>query len=179
LGVREVREAALQWETYCADLWMANPAAAKKLEDQEHSHWDWNWKARKYLLPTYRILGIRFGLDWQGLLLLDLRPRPSRLVAGRDVLYVEYVSTAPWNEDLPGHPPRLLGVGLNFLITAISHSRGLGCGGAIGLHSLPQSEEWYRRRGFKDLGVDPGYYELVYFELSSGSAEDIAAGRSR
>ncbi|VTR96316.1 Uncharacterized protein OS=Methylomonas sp. FJG1 GN=JT25_10440 PE=4 SV=1 [Gemmata massiliana] len=42
--------------------------------------------------------------------------------------------------------------------------------GRVGLHSLPQAEDFYNRCGMTRIGPDPHYYDLVYFEYPDGVA---------
>jgi hypothetical protein len=45
----------------------------------------------------------------------------------------------------------------------------LGFKGRIGLHSLPQSEPWYQKIGFTDVGPDPTK-KMRYFEMTEVQA---------
>jgi hypothetical protein len=61
------------------------------------------------------------------------------------------------------------------IATAISHSHDLGSKGRLGLHSLPQSEPWYRDfAGFSDLGYDT-LKEMQYFEVTEEQAAAFLA----
>ena len=58
----------------------------------------------------------------------------------------------------------VLGVGTALLAESVLISYEHGMEGRIGLHSLPQSETFYQHRGMTELGTDPMYYPLRYFE---------------
>jgi hypothetical protein len=45
-----------------------------------------------------------------------------------------------------------------------------GFKGRIGLHSLPQADEFYRLRGMTDLGTDQTNQNLRYFEMTAEQA---------
>jgi hypothetical protein len=52
-----------------------------------------------------------------------------------------------------------------------------GFAGRIALHSLPQSQPFYRRY-MDDLGVDPAHAEkLCYFEMSENQANEFVGRR--
>lgn len=91
--------------------------------------------------------------------------------AGQDMVYVDYVETAPWNRDKVVPTPEFGGVGTNFVRVAIQLSRDEGFRGRIGLHSLPQSEPFYRRIGMLDFGPDATKQNLTYFEMTSAIAD--------
>ena len=56
------------------------------------------------------------------------------------------------------------GVGQTLLQFARQRSLGLGYGGRVGLHSLPESEMFYRRLQMPEYGNDLEKEGLVYFE---------------
>ena len=75
-----------------------------------------------------------------------------------------YIATAPLNREIIQRPPKLQGVGTALLLFAQNRSLELGYSGRVGLHSLPGYEKFYDNRGMLDLGQDPDYENLVYFE---------------
>ena len=101
------------------------------------------------------------------------RPREAALAPGQDALYVDYVEAAPWNLGSGGSSPRYSGVGTLLLIEAIALSQTNHLGGRVGLHSLPQAEDFYESRKMKRLGSDPSYYDLVYFEYDEAIALEL------
>jgi len=66
------------------------------------------------------------------------------------------------------------------IMTAIQLSLDEGFRGRIGLHSLPQSEDFYRKIvRMNDLGADtsyPGSIPLRYFEFTSAEAQAFIQG---
>src|SRR4029077_17093712 len=107
--------------------------------------------------------------ETQGLMLVDVGFARLPVQHGLELVYVELLATAPWNR-LKLHPgARYKGVGRVLIGTAISLSVELGFNGRIGLHSLPQSEPYYRSVGFTDLGYDLPK-KINYFEMTEADA---------
>lgn len=93
---------------------------------------------------------------------------------GEDIAYIDLLATAPWNRHGLADRPKYKGVGRILLSAAIEFSLNQEFKGRVGLHSLPQSETWYRDVcGMTDLGIDkeinypPG---LRYFEMTEAQA---------
>jgi len=147
----------------------------------EHWHWDWSQKADMLNLLAYRCMGIEQKGRMQGLMMLSTLAVKGRLgsQAGKAVLYIEFLESAPWNlRDLVG-TPQFLGVGVRLLEAAIDFSEEEGFGGRIGLHSLPQSDEFYRKY-MSDLGPDSSQSQgLRYFEMSVEQVRYFLEGRKR
>ena len=59
--------------------------------------------------------------------------------------------------------------------TAVAISQMQGLDGRCGLHSLPLAEGFYRRAGMQDLGIDPKYHDLRYFEFDAAAARAFIA----
>lgn len=145
----------------------------------EHAHWDWN---RKFQLTidyslTYRMLGIECGGQIQGLMLIavgkDCRIKSQE---GKNLVYIDYLSAAPWNSKATTATPKYKLVGKVLLQAAIEISEDEGFKGRIGLHSLPQSETWYVNCGMTDLGKDADYQNLRYFEMTPEQAAAFTKG---
>jgi hypothetical protein len=147
----------------------------------EHWHWDWSKKAGMLDLLAYRCMGIECRGAVQGLMMLSTLAAKGRLAGqeGKAVLYIEFLETAPWNlRDLVG-TPQLLGVGIRLLEAAIIFSEEEGFCGRIGLHSLPQSDDFYRKY-MTDLGPDSNQSQgLRYFEMSAEQVRYFMEGRKR
>ena len=157
-------------------------------------HWHWNWvhkllaKGRLDIggaLSPYRLMGISQGDKWQGLVLttsVGYQARASE--GGKDLVYVKYLETAPWNLPVEalGQTPQFRGVGRQLVELVIRLSVAMEFRGRIGLHSLPQAEGFYRRCGMSDLGIDSsddGDAALRYFEMTEQQATAfLDAGRS-
>lgn len=91
--------------------------------------------------------------------------------AGYPLVFVEYVESAPWHTlDIPGHA-RLKRVGSQLVRGAILVSLRVGTAGRIGLYALGQAEGFYQNKcQMTDLGPDPGYNGMRYFEFTAADA---------
>lgn len=159
--------------------------AVKKMEVEElplerrpqHAHWDWRKKhqATENIL-AYQTLGIECDEEMQGLMLLKTAGKLSRLPGQKSngVVYVSFIETAPWNSPLIAKEPRYSQVGTVLLAAAIDISIDLGFKGRVGLHALPQAEHWYATHcEMTDLGPDPAYHDLKYFEMTPEQAANF------
>jgi hypothetical protein len=146
-------------------------------ERLESAHWDWRNKLQRpphwHCLVTVEREG-----QVQGIMAVENLLRPSVLTPGAWVLYVDYIEAAPWNYRVPqdrNRPavrvPRYTRVGTLLIGEAIRTSLGTAAGGRVGLHGLPQAEDFYVQRcGMTRIGPDPTYHDLVYFEYPDGVA---------
>jgi hypothetical protein len=173
----EVASAEARWRPFLRE-------AIQRLREQstegqgawpEHAHWDWSRKLRRVEGRSgYHLIGIECGGDVQALMLAEAERHRSRLPEqhGRPVVYVEYLATAPWNDRTVTQEPRFGLTGRTLMAAAIEVSELLGYHGRLGLHALPQAEEFYRRVcGMTDLGVDESVEGLRYFEMTTAQAE--------
>jgi hypothetical protein len=145
----------------------------------EHWHWDWSKKADMLDLLAYRCMGIEQGGRMQGLLMMSTIAAKGRLKSqeGKAVLYIEYLESAPWNLRVLVEAPKFLGIGIRLLEAAIAFSEEEGFGGRIGLHTLPQSEDFYRKY-MTDLGPDSSQSQgLRYFEMSTEQMHNFLEGK--
>jgi len=155
-----------------AEVHTAAEAADANVQD---AHWDWVGKAK---IAASKLGQETFAVECgetQGLMLVDLNGF-GRLDAqkGRELIYVELLATAPWNRRKFVVSPRYKGVGWILIATAISLSIDSGFHGRLGLHSLPQSESWYRGiAGFTDMGLDASKKGMHYFELTHEVADSF------
>ncbi|MCC6422324.1 MAG: GNAT family N-acetyltransferase [Phycisphaerales bacterium] len=155
----------------------------------ESLHWNWAKKAagmspaRLGALGDIRIFGIHADSAWQGILLAKAAGYYTRLAPnGRELIYVEYLESAPWNWEQPliNQVARYRGVGTKLVGLSVLWSLQLGFQGRVGLHALPQAEDFYRRRcGMTDLGADKNqerYRGMRYFEFSVKQANQFLKG---
>jgi hypothetical protein len=146
-------------------------------ETLESAHWDWRNKSRRQ--PHWHCLvTIECEGQVQGIMAVENFLRPSTLTPNAWVLYVDFLEVAPWNYRVPqdrSRPPvqipRYSRAGTLLIGEAIRMSLGAAAGGRLGLHGLPQAEDFYVRRcGMTRIGSDPMYHNLVYFEYPDGVA---------
>ncbi|MBE9063833.1 GNAT family N-acetyltransferase [cf. Phormidesmis sp. LEGE 11477] len=102
---------------------------------------------------------------------IELDMHRSRLDTEKNIVYVEYLATAPWNRSSSSVPtsslPTYRGVGSGLLSYAIHRSVELEYKGRLGLHALPRAKPFYTRFGMQKFGRDVDKYDLEYFELDS------------
>jgi hypothetical protein len=145
----------------------------------QHAHWNWGLKAMRYGgLLTYRSLGVEAEGQMQGLMMVCLGGHLARLApdAGKPLVYVDFVETAPWNATEFTDTPRFKGVGARLMQAAVRLSKAEGFSGRVGLHALAQASPFYAGAcAMQALGPDPNWDNLDYFELTAQAAEEFLA----
>jgi hypothetical protein len=143
-----------------------------------HNHWRWDEKAQELKFTAYRCLAVQHEGEVQGLSMVSTLAVPGQAAVhkGKPVLYVKYIETAPWNlRDYVGDDARFGGVGSSLIVAAIEVSIEEEFRGRIALHSLPQSEQFYKKF-MENLGIDKDVEGLRYFELSEEQAHNFMKG---
>lgn len=154
--------------------------AGHEIATVEDAHWDW---AKKRLREQRAPLGfssyaVEVAGETEGLMQLELATHRSRARASLHLVYVDYLSIAPWNRPWPGQPPRFRGIGSILLREAIRTSRDAGFRGRIGLHALPGAVTWYRDKlQMTAFAADPDYQGLHYFEFTEAQARRFLTGK--
>lgn len=146
----------------------------------QSSHWNWRRKIEPIRqLLTHGTFSIRVKGMVQGMMVLKVTGT-ARVESqkGNALVYVDFVQNAPWNRpELTGGAPRYRGIGSILVGEAINFSLDEEMKGRIALHSLPQSERFYRDKcGMSDLGPDGAYQNLRYFEMTPEQAEQYGKG---
>jgi hypothetical protein len=151
---------------------------AKELPQSKH--WDWRLKAQaiKGLLamPGFSVM---CGGITQGMMIVECAAHHCELPEqkGKHLVYIEFLETSPRNRKALFDPPQYKGVGSLLIRAAIELSLEEGFKGRIGLHSLPQSNNWYTKVcGMRDLGADSNKQNLHYFEMTQEQAEAFRKG---
>ena len=153
-----------------AKTW-ADVAAANA---QDH-HWKWRKKTQQRQgRLDWKSFAIECDSSTQGLMFAitsAFAREPSQ--KNQHIIYIDLLATAPWNRHGMTNLPKYKGVGRLLLLAAINLSVSEGFVGRIGLHSLPQSESWYRDIcGMTDLGIDQtNPSSLRYFEMTQTQME--------
>jgi hypothetical protein len=148
--------------------------------DANLEDWGWDWEKKAAAFGgrlDYQSFALECGGMTQGLMLCSL-VKTARESSQRNqhMVYVEYIHTAPWNRPRFTDKPLYKGVGGILIAAAVSLSIEQEFHGRIGLHSLPQSEDWYRQFcGMTDLGIDETYQQLRYFEMTIDQATGFLA----
>lgn len=139
-------------------------------------HWDWRDKmkaieSRSLSSPSFSIVCQDMT---QGMMITDLTKR-AKLPGQKDdhLVYVDFLEVAPWNRQaLTQTVARFAGAGTLLVLAAIELSKQEGFKGRIGLHSLPQANDFYGNKvGMSDFGLDATYQNLRYFEMTPEQAE--------
>lgn len=152
---------------------------AGKLTPKEATHWNvadghWQWPTKacdRVGQLQWASYALRCGGDTQGLMFVNLLRRcrlPVQL--NQHMVYVDLVSTAPWNRPRLTLNPIYGGVGVIMVTEAVIRSLDEGFEGRIGLHSLPGAEALYRKLKMECLGPDSAYDGLLYFEMTPQQA---------
>jgi hypothetical protein len=172
----EIEVADADWrKAFNETLAVLEKAGVPKSQWPQHSHWDWR---KKYEVTAdqlaFRILGVECQKQMQGLMLIASAGHYCRIPSQKekDLVYVHFVATAPWNSPIVVKEPTYALVGRILIAAAVQISQAEEFAGRTGLHSLPQSESWYRDNcGMTDLGPDPNdRSKLRYFEMTPEQA---------
>ncbi len=110
-------------------------------------------------------------------MLLRNMPQRSRR-SPKNLIYIAYLEAAPWNQQKLPFFTRYGATGKTMILEAVAISREQGYGGRIGLHSLPQSIEFYHRLGLTYLFDDADYEGLPYFEYNPVEGDTLEKGNS-
>jgi hypothetical protein len=140
----------------------------------EDAHWSWDEIiAQVNGLLAYKKFSIFCNNQLQGMMLVNMsKTAKAAEQSGKELVYVELLATAPWNRKSMVSAPKYQGVGRLLIATAVELSVQEEFKGRIGLHSLPASIEFYRNAcAMKDLGPDPNYQNLHYFEMTETQAK--------
>jgi hypothetical protein len=144
-------------------------------------HWDWRKKAPQLRLLESSGFGIVCDSQWQGVMLTKTASHVSQLGQdrGRPLVYIDYLEVAPWNWVIPeiDRKGRFRGIGSILFWRAVKQSKDEGFHGRVGLHALPQAEQFYEKGcGMVRLGRDAAKENLLYFELPREQAERHLGG---
>lgn len=177
------------WEAeWTPELFKLLKALNKKDIDRklwpQSRHWNWQEKMRAIegLLSNRSFAIICNGMT-QALMITDLTKRAQiESQKNNHIVYIDFLEVAPWNRKaLIEQQPHYAGAGSILILAAIEMSKEEGFKGRIGLHSLPQSNDFYANKvGMTDHGQDAAYQNLRYYEMTPEQAEAfIEKGRTR
>lgn len=138
-------------------------------------HWDWR---RKMKAIESRLANQSFSIVCQemtqAMMTTDLTKR-AQIVgqANQHLVYIDFLEVAPWNRrEISQRSARFSGAGSILVRAAVELSKTEGFKGRVGLHSLPQANDFYANKvGMTDLGQDATYHNLRYFEMTPEQAE--------
>jgi hypothetical protein len=182
LPPEELIVAESQWSETRRDL----RSALKRLEVPKAKwpqslHWSWAGKAEDLELLEAAGFGVKFEGIWQGVMLTKSATHMSLLskTRGKPLIYVDFLEVAPWNWSIAeiGQLPKFKGIGSMLFREAILLSLEEGFGGRVGLHALPQADQFYQVHcAMETLGPDSAKRGLKYFELTGDGAQRFLAG---
>jgi len=135
----------------------------------------WNWRSKSAIAlgAKRRILAL-LNVDEVEAAMMVLFGKTSREpTTPLPIVYVDFLAVAPWNRKVVQFPQRFKNLGTVMLGEAVATSISMGLDGRCGLHSLPQSEGFYRRIGMSDFGLDHAYSSLRYFEFNAQVARQF------
>lgn len=143
-----------------------------KPELQQNNCWDKDLELSKYLheKPYLKFYALEYNLVTQGIIGFYF-PGPSILELGKNLVYLNILTVAPWNRTDINISPQYKGIGTTLITFAVAFSIDLGFEGRIGLHSVKKAEKFYQKLDFVNLGNDINYKNFHYLELSSDNAE--------
>lgn len=155
------------------------------LEMGEYGIQDWSWDWRDICKRTdgqliYRTFAIECQKKLQGLMLTNLGvPCTMQQQINMPMVYVDRIAVAPWNRIQFNKNINYKYTGKILLAVAISLSIEEDFEGRIGLHSLPQSCEFYEEKiGMTNLGPDRSHENLIYYEMTSEQAKQFLNSES-
>lgn len=174
---RQRDKAVLEYFTELADVEQTDAAFAAILGRLgiPDGHWDWRLKCTIAPGTQRQAYGLLNGDQVEAAMMLAAGHQTRLGIAREPLVYVDYLATAPWNRATIQHPERFRRMGVMLLGTAVEISRLQGLEGRCGLHALPSAEGFYQRVGMRDLGIDPAYYDLHYFEFDAAAARAFIA----
>lgn len=143
-----------------------------KLEVQDH-HWAWRTKCAIAPGAKRRVFSLLNASEVEAALMLLFGETSRAPGTPLPLVYVDFVAVAPWNRRTFQSSQRFRHLGTVMLGAAVELSRTLGHDGRCGLHSLPQSEGFYRHIGMRDFGLDASKSSLRYFEFDAPAARNF------
>jgi hypothetical protein len=174
-------EAEKQWGPIRREAARKLKRAGRSEEIPEHSHWDWEKKSLKLDFLAYRCCGIEYEGKYQGLLMLMVAGKHARLPpdVGKELVYIDYIESAPWNYAKMVDTPLFGGIGMLLMQAAVAVSYEEEFQGRIGLHALSQAEKFYRDDcQMMCCGPDASYYNLPYYEMTRDIARRFTSNSS-
>lgn len=166
----------IEHETKWAESQSALLAQLPPGHHEESSHWKLRDKVDEIRgLIGSQTFAIECDGETQGIIFLDLNQGSwFGTTRGESIVYVDYLQVAPWNRRTLTSP-RFVGVGTVLMSVAANFAIQMGFDGRVGLHSLPQSESFYRRCGMTEFWRDPEYQCLLYFEMPQSQSTNLLA----
>lgn len=138
----------------------------------EHYHWNWGRKAEFCSSQlAYQWFALECRDQIEGLMLLESCQHQAILPPdrGKNLVYIEFIESAPHNVKGIVEKRRYKGIGSRLLEAAVQYSIEQEFEGRVALHSLPQAECFYESKGMQKKFFDEEK-KLYYFEWSKAAA---------
>lgn len=158
-------------------------AASFKLQLQgkpmpTYKHWDWRTKTGFLGRLDVTFFGVRCDGSLQGLMKADTGTTYRCILdkqKGKELVYVDYVETAPWNipayVKVLGYEAQYSRTGTRLMQSAVQLSLDNELKGRVGLHSLPDAEDFYSGLGMTPVAHDAQKQNLMWFEFTPEAAQ--------
>jgi hypothetical protein len=137
----------------------------------------WNWKAKTQEIES-RLDQQCFSIVSENMtqaMMITQQSYRAKIESQRNehLVYIDFLEAAPWNRrELQSETAKYAGCGSILIRAAVEFSKLESFKGRVGLHSLPQSNDFYCNKiGMTDLGRDPAHQNLRYFEMTPEQAE--------
>jgi len=142
------------------------------------AHWEWDKKCAVAPQSDRKVYGLLNHGEVEAAMVLKFGEKSRLNRSGVPLVYVDFVSTAPWNRPQIQAPQRFKKLGKLMIGAALIVSYTKGLEGRCGLHSLVQAEGFYSRIGMTNLGMDDAK-ELKYFEFDVHAAKNFFNGDTK
>ncbi len=140
----------------------------------QSSHWSWRKKLQSTRGSSQKFFSIVCDDMTQAMMITDnIQNARLPVQKGKHLVYIGFLEVAPWNRiGIPEEPLNYSGCGTALIREAIEYSKTEEFKGRIGLHSLPQSNDYYANKiNMTNMGPDKNYENLCYFEMTPEQAE--------
>jgi hypothetical protein len=159
-------------------IWEKTWQPVLREKGQYDGEWPWHEHIEHALEHKDALcLAVIRGEELDALASFRIQRSTSRLEGGKDLIYIEYVGTAPWHQPPPVGELQIRGLGKMLLRLAVNLSKQLGLEGRVGLHSKKEVEGFYRKIGMHEVKrEDTGDGTWLYFETGPAEAEELLKG---
>lgn len=163
------------WPELCHLLDALRYKCVEQTRWPQSRRWDWRAKIRALESCVDRQCFTIVREDMTQAMMITDSAKRARIESQKNerLIYIDFLESAPWNRnEIIDKPPGFAGRGSILVRAAIEYSKREECEGRIGLHSLPRANDFYASKaGMTDMGKDPDYQDLRYFEMTPAQAE--------
>ena len=179
MGDNNVSDFENQWRPAMDARLAELKAANESIHDAnlQDAHWEWKEKHQDRAgSAAWESFSVECNGKTEGLMFIKtVGFAREKIQLGKPIVYIDLISIAPWNRYGFCESPKYKGIGQLLMGAAVSLSVDEGFDGRVGLHSLPQSESWYRDICcMSDLGTDTN--KMKYFEFTDVQAQAYIKG---